>query len=414
MKYLKSIVVCFFMILATACCKRESEIEPIKPVSTHTYLMYIIGDNSLSSFASENIRLVQKGLLDATEDINVVVYKDSKNQLPSLFQLKKVIDKKTNKSKIDTIYIKRYEEELNSCDPEVFKEVLNTTFEMFDTEVKGLEIWSHGMGWIPSDNKYPTKSTRWIGQDAEANTGQFSNNFFEIWDIREALEACPHLDYITIDACFGGLAEVAQEFDKACDYIYAPITEIMDTGFPYHTMIPVLANCKKTSDVRNTLEECIDDFVKNYTKKNCGYTITLLETKKADNLSKALVKLRNANPTALETLKKEAYWLESHFQHYGRKHVQSRYLFYEFQDYVDYLSNNGADEYKDILKEIADNDIVVRYAASELFTDGFEAIELNGCKGLGVTIPELLINDSNYNRYIVGYGFTKWGKNLGY
>lgn len=414
MKYLKSIVACFFMILATACGKRVSEIDPIEPTSTHTYLMYIIGDNTLSPFASDNIKLVEKGLLDATEDINVVIYKDTKNQLPTLFRLKKVIDEKTKKTKIDTIYIKKYETELNSCDPDVFKDVVNTTFGIFDTEVKGLEIWSHGMGWIPSNNNYPTKSTRWIGQDAEANTGTFSNNFFEIWDIGEALEDCPHLDYITIDACFGGIAEVAHEFDKACDYIYAPITEIMDKGFPYHTMIPVLANCKKNSDVRKTLEECIDDFIKNYSRKNFGYTITLLETKKADNLSRALVKLRNANPTALETLKEKAYWLESDFQHYGRDVVKSRYLFYEFQDYVDFLSNNGADEYKDILKEIADNNIVVKYAASEKFEEGSESINLKGCKGLGVTIPELLINDSNYNKYMGCYGLTKWGKNLGY
>lgn len=411
MKYLKSIVACFFMILATACCKRESEIEPIKPASTHTYLIYIMGDNSLSTFAANNIRLVKKGILNATEDINVVIYKDNKDhgdQLPTLFQLKKVIDEKTKQAKIDTIFIKKYETELNSSDPNVLKEIVKTTFTMFDTEVKGMEFWSHGLSWVPSDGySATTKATRYIGQD--------DSDFLQLWDIRKALEDCPHLDYITFDACYCGFAEVANELDQVCDYIYAPITEIMGDGFPYHTMIPTLANCQKSSDVRKTMIALVEDFIANYTGKDYGYALTLLETKNADNLSKALAKLRNANKEACDELRKNPSLYEGQFMYYGRPSRRCRFLFYEFQDYITYLSQNPSEETKAILKEIAANDIILKYAATDYFQEGWEYLDISRSQGLGVTIPELMQLDmNNAERYTKCYGLCKWGKNLGY
>lgn len=415
MKYLYNLVACIFLLCATA-CNHHNEVPEPEPQPTHTLLVYMAGDNSLSDYCKTNIRLMKEALMDATEDMNLVIYKDNRSSgdgLPSLFQLKRTVDKKTHIAKIDTVYLEKFNVELNSCDPIVLKDIVNKTFSTFNTEVKGLEIWSHGLSWVPSSNfrfnsKSATRGVKYVGQD--------DSHYMELWDLRVALEGCPHLDYILFDACFAGMAEVANELDGVCDYIYGPITEIMGFGFPYNSMVRILSDCQKKSDVERTLTNCVRDFSQSDLFSRNGYTITLLATAKANNLAKSAAKLRNAAPEASKYLDDNCMKpeLESSFQHYGRSIVGARYYFYEIADYVNYLSKDGSAEVKAIVKEIEDNNIVVSYANSNTFVEGSEKIDLKGCKGLGVSIPEFFYLTGQENLLKKTYGKTKWGKTLGF
>ena len=415
MKYLYNLVACIFLLCATACYHHNEVPEP-EPQPTHTLLVYMAGDNSLSDYCKTNIRLMKEALMDATEDLNLVIYKDNRSSgdgLPSLFQLKRTVDKKTHIAKIDTVYLEKFNVELNSCDPTVLKDIVNKTFSTFNTEVKGLEIWSHGLSWVPSSNfrfngKSATRGVKYVGQD--------DNHYMELWDLRVALESCPHLDYILFDACFAGMAEVANELDGVCDYIYGPITEIMGFGFPYNSMVRILSYCNKKADVERTLTNCVTDFSQSDLFSRNGFTITLLETAKANSLAKSIAKLRMAAPEASKYLEDNCMIpeVESAFQHYGRSLVGARYYFYEIADYVNYLSKDGSTEVKSIVKEIEDNDIVVSYAYSNTFVEGSEKIDLKGCKGLGISIPEFFYLTGQENLLKKTYGKTKWGKTLGY
>lgn len=406
MKFLNVLVACFTLMMATA-CDPESKEEPMPETKAdHTLLVYMAGDNSLSSYCKENIKLLKQGLLNSPDDINLLIYKDNFDTgdgLPVLFQLKRTYDKKTNAAKIDTVYLQRYTKDLNSCDPSVMAEVVNTAFKSFKTTVKGMELWSHGLSWIPSYQFQP--STRYIGQD--------NNNFLELWDIRKALEQCPKLDYISFDACFAGMAEVAHELDGVCDYIYGPITEIMKFGFPYDTMLPILASCKNKTSVERALVECVDDFSKSSSFDRFGYTITLLKTDKADDLADTVARLRAASADRLKELKDNARTYEARMQHYGRAEVGTRYDFYDLADYVEYMAEDGDANIQAIVSEINSNNIVVAYANSPYFTDGgLEKIDLSGCKGLGVSIPEFFRLTSQENKLNQCYGLTKWGRKV--
>lgn len=406
MRLTKTMVACIFTMLATACHHNDNPDPENGRKPDHTFLIYMAGDNSLTQYCKENVKLLKQGLLDATDDINLVIYKDNRDTgdaLPVLFQLKRTYDKKTNAARIDTVYLERYSTEMNSCDPEVMAKVINKTFNTFDTKVKGLELWSHAMSWIPSDN-FPT--TRYVGQD--------NSNYTELWDVRKALEKCPKMDYICFDACFTGMAEVAHELDEVCDYIYAPITEIMGFGFPYNTMLPILASCKDNASVSKTLSTCVEDFSKASSFDRYGYTITLLETAKASALANAVAKLRKASKGKLEYIESYPYQCEADWQHYGRTVVGTRYYFYDLKDYVGYMAKDGSDELKNIVSEINDNNIVIAYANSDVFDDGAGAINLKGCKGLGVSVPELFNLSSKTDRLNIAYGMTKWGKALGF
>lgn len=409
MRFYYGIVACILTMFATACSKDDNGTakEP-----THTLLIYMAGDNTLSDYCSANIKLIKQGLLNSTEDINLVIYKDnhaSGDALPELFQLKKGYDKKYKTAKIDTIYLQQYNIELDSSDPAVMSDIINYTFKKFNTEVKGFEMWSHGLSWIPSINyssssKPKTRTINYIGQD------EF--NYMELWEFRQALEKVPHLDYVLFDACYMGMAEVAYELEGECDYIYAPITEIMGAGFPYNTMIPLLANCTSKSSVESSLKNLVGDYMNYYSDNG---TITLLKTSEASSFAKALAKLRNAVPEKLESLSSNAKSIENSFQHYGRRYVGARYYFYELNDYVDYLGKDASSEIQSILNDIRNNNMLISYGYSPTFDDGNEEIQLTGCKGIGISIPEFFsLAGSSTSKLNSCYGQTKWGKALGY
>src|SRR5574344_1203366 len=106
MKYLNILAACIITLMLATACDKKSNDEP-KPwlVADHTLRIYIAGANSLSGYCKENIKLLKEGLLNAPDDINLVIYKDNRDSgdgLPVLFQLKRSYDNLTNAAKIDT------------------------------------------------------------------------------------------------------------------------------------------------------------------------------------------------------------------------------------------------------------------------------------------------------------------------
>lgn len=406
MKFNKlTLALAFCTLFSCSSCKDDPEPEPVVEENAHTLLIYMIGDNDLSTYGQANLNLIKNGVTFSVNDMNVVVYKDNKDSgedKPILFQLKRVVDKKTLQTSIDTVMIKEFDTDHNSCDPNVIRDVVNLTFSQFNTPVKGFEIWSHGSSWLADSKVNPTKV-------ATRNYGPDDWSYLEIWDLRTALEQCPHLDYICFDACLSGMAEVACELSNVCDYIYAPVTEIMGAGFPYGSMIKILSGCKQQADVAETLKLCVDDFC-----VHCGYTdytITLLETAKVVNLAKAVAKLRNAVPEKLVALEAN-YSIENTFQRYGRSSKSHRYYFYDLQDYVSYLCQDATKEVENIAAEISRNNIVLYHRESETFIE----LTLDHCSGLGVSVPEFFSFEtpSSCERLMGIYGMTKWGQYLGF
>ena len=77
------------------------------------------------------------------------------------------------------------------------------------------------------------------------------------------------------------------------------------------------------------------------------------------------------------------------------------------------MAEDGDANIQAILSEINSNNIVVAYANSPYFSDGgLEKIDLSGCKGLGVSIPEFFGLTSQQEKLIVCYALTKWGRKV--
>lgn len=227
MKLKLYILICISFLCLFAACEQEDDPIPAEKVS-RTVLVYIMGDNTLSALASVDIDEMMVGMkvVNASE-VNLLVYLDNYDALPTLYRLTKGKDGKVTKETV-----KEYNEQV-STDPTVMREVLNRAFMEFPADSYGLVLWSHGEGWIPSPLPTPKNtSTRWIGQDG--------GTYLNITDIASVLSNLPHLEFILFDACFGQAIEVAYELRQYANYIIGSPTEIPGPGAPYNEVVPAM------------------------------------------------------------------------------------------------------------------------------------------------------------------------------
>lgn len=223
MKNIK-IISSFICLMALLCACNDNEDEK-REEQLRTVLVYIAGDNSLRSFAAEDLAEMTEGMQFVDDKYyNLLVYIDSGSS-PKLLRLKK--DRKGN---IVQDVIVTYEDR-NSVDVSNMKEVVNTAFSEYPAASYGMVLWSHGEGWI----EYQNPKTRWWGQDDSGNDYRMN-----ISDLRKVLSVTPHLDFILFDACFMQSVEVLYELKEYADYIIGSPTEIPAPGAPYQKVVPAM------------------------------------------------------------------------------------------------------------------------------------------------------------------------------
>lgn len=378
----------------------------------------MIGDNDLSKWCKENTNNSIKGLLASTTPLNLVIYEDSKASgdgrkgMPVLFRLKRNAE---DEQKVDTLYLKKYDNDWDSTNPNVMRQVINDAFSAYNTEVKGLELWSHALGWIPS-SKFTPSASREAGIETRAfqYIGMDGNNEMDIWELRETLEQCPHLDYIAYDACNMGQAEVAYELKGVADYMLACPTEIMAEGLPYEPMIRSLSTCQNKSNLLPALKAVVDDFAAFYPGNHLngvqvsnGGTFALTDLHQIQGVHDAYMNLRAVCAERLELLKEHYYTYEDNITHYGRKGMGSRYYFYDLLDAARFLvEDNLEDASYTQLKQALDKAVLKEY-----HSQGFiEIKDIRSC-GLGVALPELFQASTNSQTLQAAYNLLLWSQN---
>lgn len=400
--------------MLSACHEKNDVVEVVEePDSSHTLLIYMIGDNSLSRYCEQNTKSSIKGLLESPKPLNLLIYEDSyksgdeKKGTPVLFRLKR---NAVDKHKMDTIYLKKYDEDWDSTNTDVMLQVMTDAFGQYNTEVKGLELWSHGMGWVPSgvvetylsrpsaEDEPATRASQWIGEDHGVH--------MDIWTLRETLEKLPHLDYISFDACHMGQAEVAYELRGVADYMMGCPTEILEAGLPYQAMMRSLSTCQDKSSLRNALKMVVDDFADFYDGVGKGGegTFGLTDLREMEEVRAAYKGLRETYADRVQLLDEHCYTYEGYITHYGRSTMGARFYFYDLLDAARFFA--GADTLGTSFAQLeaALNKAVVK----EYHTSSFLGISpIRGC-GLGVALPEMFQASNNPRSLRAGYAKVQW------
>lgn len=392
----------------------------------HTLLMYLVGDNNLSSDLEANVRDAQSALLDSVQAgmLNLVVMKDNdhvNDSYPSLYWVHR-----NAKEGLDTVMLRKWDEEVNTADPEFLAEILKLTFSRFDTRIKGLTLGSHASGWVPlkNNNLYSTSPQRRAFGIDDKNNPVAS---IELWDLAAALRKGPKLNYVMMDCCHMSSAEVAYEMRDVADYMVACPTEEEGSGLPYRQMIPALSRCTSADELPKVLDYCAHAYF-NYinTRYRTGATIALIDLRKVTQLADAYQRLLAPNADRL-ALYAEAdgeqidAWLKN-FQRYGREEqgIHYKYYFMDILSVIDWLGAVDASAAQEA-RQAVQQCVLSSYA-----TAMYRGIELLQCSGMAVTLPEVLHlarRSSGYSGYFTpfdelklttGYHLTAWGAKMGY
>ncbi|MDO4956146.1 MAG: clostripain-related cysteine peptidase [Bacteroidales bacterium] len=213
-------------IMAKTMGKRIKVIQ--RPHTQRTVLLYMAAENSLASFAMDDVMELVQGSASIPNEDNMLVYIDD-TKLPRIYQI--------DPEKRDTVRVKTFDTDLDSASPETVKLVLNYVYQNYNSEEGyGLVMWSHGEGFIPGTS---SAVTRYIGIDngknsPSANTG----SSLDVRDLATSITQSDikHLQFLFFDACFMQTIEVIYQLKDCADYIVGSPCEIPGPGAPYSVM----------------------------------------------------------------------------------------------------------------------------------------------------------------------------------
>ena len=242
-------------VLLTACKKDEEKNTPT--IAERTVMVYMSGDNSLSSVVAEDVNEMKQGASGIPQNCNLVVFMDR-----DIRSEKPFIAKITREAKLDTLY--KFTTEFYASDPDKFSEVLTQITTLCPAKEYGLVLWGHASGWVVTSDTIAQK--RAYGQD----TGKWMN----ITQMARALEGLkdqnvlPKLSFIFADCCNMMCVENGYELRDVTDYMIGSPAEIPGFGAPYQLVLPYLF--KNGSELYKGIIDTYYDYYADYDNLTYG------------------------------------------------------------------------------------------------------------------------------------------------
>lgn len=351
----RRIIYLLLFVLVALACDPISE-EP--PVFTHkgkSVLIYMVGNNNLSSNAISNLDDLKRGYIPG-EDGNLLVYYHSASNTPYLLN----ITKSENGDILqDTVY--RFPVQ-NSAQASALKSAMKITQTMYPADEYGLVLWSHGTGWLPEGYYGENQKSKSFG----------SEEGLEI-DITELVEAFPYkLSFVIFDACLMGGVEVAYQMKDSVDYVLSSPAEILSEGFPYSKIMSHIF--KTPSDLQSVAKEYFDHYNgKSGAARSATVSLVKCSALKevADAAAQIFNKYRDSIPT-VNPLEVQRYY------------TYNKYWFYDFGDYIRQLAGDDAGAFFNAL----DKAVIYKAATPTfLYEHGGFVIDPDKYSGLSLYIP---------------------------
>lgn len=280
--------------------------------NTKTVLVYMLANNSLSSFGNTNMEQMRSVATTANlKGGHLLVYQVSPGISPRLIEFKD-----DGKGNVTQNVVKEYSY-TNSADPEVMQTIISDVKTMFSATNYGLVLWSHGTSWLPSDYRSHLRS---FGQDG--------TNWMEIDEVAKGIPD-NLFNFILFDACYMSSIECVYELKDKAQYILGSPTETMGDGWPYQLIVPYFF--LPTPDVNKVAET----FYNYYNAKIGDYqtaTVSVIKTEALQELAaatRAILSDKSADVLYGADLSK----MQRLEYLYG-----SPGLLYDFSDYIEQLA----------------------------------------------------------------------------
>ncbi|MBR4403403.1 MAG: hypothetical protein IKT29_07755 [Flavobacteriales bacterium] len=372
-------------IIFTSCNKDGGQ----ESIAKRTTLIYMAGDNDLSSFADDNTQSIIDACktLNHLTDINLLIYKDTQGKEPQLLYID------NNGSRI----IKEYPGEISSSQRGLSL-AIQDMIKSFTADTYSLVLWSHGTAWLPANFTLVHTSSMatlyTVGGVAYPPTKTFghqvvNNTTYEI-ELDELKRTIPTgvFDYIVFDACYMGAVEVAYALRDKAQYIVASPCEIIADGFPYKDIVGELTSYSTPIEgICTSIARKYFNYYSSHTDPSYRYaTVSVIRTSALEGLSSAVSGIVKSHTAEINTLKENSAQILDNY---------SRHFAYDLDSYMGLISSQS--QYHTFTTAL--NDAVV-YKASTAYMFNQR---INTFCGLSSYIP--LSSFSSLNTY---YSLTEW------
>ncbi|RHJ78697.1 clostripain-related cysteine peptidase [Parabacteroides sp. AM08-6] len=368
----KFIIFLFTLCLGLAGCSKENNEPEVKP--KRTVLAYIIANNSLSSFATGNL----KSMIESASDKNLnggnlLVYYAQRNELPRLLRIEETKENINQsdvlKGYIEEHTIKTYDSQ-NAVDPEIMQSIIRDAVTLAPADSYGLVLWSHGTSWFPSNLN---SMLRAFGQDG--------SNWMEIDQLAQGIPD-HFFDFILFDACYMANIECAYELKDKADYILASPTETMGTGWPYSVIMPYFFT--ETAQ----LDKAGEAFYNYYNVMSGDYrtaTVSLVKTSELDNLANIVKEiLSDKSEDDLYGLDRSSASMQR-LEYLYKSGSYNPVLLYDFNDFISQLAT--PEQYTRFTAGMKNAIIYEAHTETAYFGNPQQSFPINRCSGLSVYVP---------------------------
>lgn len=208
-----------------------------KELFDRTVLIYIAGENNLSSEIDKELMEMRTGSQDIGNNALVIFVDDAnKSHKPYIIRMNKG-------EATDTTFL---ENDNYSSDPAMLRQILNYASEHYTAREYGLVLWGHSSGWLHEDSISTTRATTvhspMKAYGVDTGSGDYSANgkWMNMYTLNKTISEWGHLKFIFADCCQFQCVESAYELRHATDYIIASPAEVPAQGAPYATITKAL------------------------------------------------------------------------------------------------------------------------------------------------------------------------------
>lgn len=366
MRVIQYIGVLLFFFLVSC---EKNDVEPQK---TRTLMVYLAGDNNLSSAMQKNINDMMAAW-KKSYNANIVIYFDSHIAVPELFTFQ-FKGKNVEKQLLETY------EEMDSADPEVLKKVLNDMRDLYPSDSYGLILASHASGWLPPN----IGRSRYLYQEPRL-TRSFGDDRGNLMDTRDMAKAIPfnkeNLDFILFDACLMSSIEVLYDLREKAKYVIASPAELPVPGFPYEEVMPYFF--LKTEQLEDGLKDVCDKFYEYYSDPNTKYPFGTIALIKMDGMERLFELTQEVLQGKKNDLPNSIYY-DEYVYSYPKVGYLRYYMFFDLGDYMRYMTKNREGLYE-TYRYFLDKQVVIHKKAINPF-NGTE-IPWEKFSGIATYIP---------------------------
>lgn len=382
-------VLAVISLLAPSCRKDNTPQDTTPP---HTIIFYFVG-MSLDQYFQTNIEDTIEALDNNIQGRSRVIA-CCQNRKNNKMTISEFIYRNSKCKQVDIKTI----DLPDMMDEQRLAEILSDVMNIAPATSYGLVIGSHGSAWLqigaePTTGRAADFITHEELWNFEGNTttrylGETNNpeNIFEMQTLSSALTATGvKMDYILLDACFMSNIEALYDLRTNADYIIASPCEVINDGFPYSEVIPLLLkNEGRSHDLDGVCHAYYDEY-----KTSCGYSgaVALIDCSQIDNLAKAMKEVNknlNNNYSSASTQTYDGF---------------NKHLFFDLGDFVSKACNN--EQVKSQFKAQLERTIPSRYTTTSFYAgngnSGIYPINPNVYSGITTSQPSELYRNNYMN-----------------